>query len=88
MPDVPASLAQVTTRWARLTDQSIGEAQNTIQDLLAVIEAAQQVVEAAQALDMKERPNNIVIYEIKGEDLVDLFDALARYHAVVGQIPT
>ena len=31
---------EIAERWTRITDQSIGEAQNTIEDLIELLEAA------------------------------------------------
>ena len=50
MPD----LAALRHRWARLTNQDIGEAQNAIQALLEALEAAMTFVEAEGELTRHE----------------------------------
>ena len=48
MADLPARLAEIRARWIWITDQSIGEAQNTIEELGDTLEAALKVVEVEE----------------------------------------
>ena len=64
-------LIQVKERWARLTDQSIGEAQQTIHDLLAVVEEAEKLASAGD-----ERHKSCLSECV-------LCDALARWYTAV-----
>ena len=86
-------LAATRQRWARLTDQDIGEAQTTIQALLEALEAAVRVVKKA---DQLQRWANVVApslwqYEdakwacIDGEGFAkEMHEALTAFRAQVG----
>ena len=78
MPDLSVWLAQVTTRWERITDQPIGEAQKTIHGLLALLEAANAVIEAYKH-HHSQQGGDMETYKV-------FTDALSHWHTAVAQM--
>ena len=80
MADLPARLAEIRARWIWITDQSIGEAQNTIEELGDTLEAALRVVEAARTFEddatyiIEKSPNGM-----RRADMQKFLDALAPF---------
>mgnify|MGYP001565823171 CR=1 FL=1 len=72
-------LAAIQHRWTRITDQDIGEAQHTIQELLDALEAARAVVGAAERhTDLSRPPGD------RGKEFFTLSKALTAFRAQVG----
>ena len=81
----PQTLAAIRQRWTRITDQDIGEAQNTIQALLEAVELMLKLVEnAARWADYKP-DNTILAYEKDLEFKSRLHEVIAAFRAQVGQ---